>query len=319
MLHIVNGDVVAEKLKQGTIQGDILVWREIYTEGPVFADPSDPAGRSLRADYLETALEIPRRTYISGCEEQEQRLLRFKEYDEVVLWFEHDLFDQTILCRLLHWFSGQELGHAKLNLLCIGSYPGIEPFHGLGQLSVAQLEGLSGTWRGIGQEELELGKAYWEAYTSPEPGRLARLVREKSPVLPFAHKAFAFHLSRFPSVRNGLGIVEQTLLDYASQGLHKSMELFSLAGGRLHWFGMGDIQYLAILNNLSAGPNPLVTIEGADNLIRITDTGRAVQAGETDWASLHEVDCWLGGVHLQGSNPLWRWDTNANTIVAAEV
>lgn len=37
MLHIVNGDIVAKKLKQGVVPGDILVWREIYSEGFSFS------------------------------------------------------------------------------------------------------------------------------------------------------------------------------------------------------------------------------------------------------------------------------------------
>lgn len=36
MLHIVNGDVVGEMLKQGVVQGDVLVWREVYPAGPIF-------------------------------------------------------------------------------------------------------------------------------------------------------------------------------------------------------------------------------------------------------------------------------------------
>lgn len=44
MLHIVNGDSLAEKLKQ-VVHGDILVWREIYSEGPVFLDPAEPSNR----------------------------------------------------------------------------------------------------------------------------------------------------------------------------------------------------------------------------------------------------------------------------------
>ncbi|MGM0885058.1 MAG: hypothetical protein ACQEXQ_28955 [Bacillota bacterium] len=43
MLHIVNGDSVGHKLKVSAVQGDILVWREIYTEGPVFVQPELPA------------------------------------------------------------------------------------------------------------------------------------------------------------------------------------------------------------------------------------------------------------------------------------
>ena len=63
------------------------------------------------------------------------------------MWFEHDLFDQTMLWYLLRWFSGQTLGRTKLSLLCIGEFPGVDRFRGLGQLTVAQLKTLSGTWR----------------------------------------------------------------------------------------------------------------------------------------------------------------------------
>ncbi|MGG1643925.1 RNA polymerase sigma factor [Paenibacillus sp. NRS-1782] len=53
MLHIVNGDVVGEMLKQGVVQGDVLVWREVYPSGPIFANPAGAEERSLRARVLE--------------------------------------------------------------------------------------------------------------------------------------------------------------------------------------------------------------------------------------------------------------------------
>lgn len=71
MLHIVNGDSVAEKLRQGVVQGDILVWREVYPQGPVFIDPTVGDNRSVRAEYLEQTMGIPRSEYIEGSERQE--------------------------------------------------------------------------------------------------------------------------------------------------------------------------------------------------------------------------------------------------------
>ncbi|HEY2494988.1 MAG TPA: DUF1835 domain-containing protein, partial [Paenibacillus sp.] len=146
MLHIVNGDSVAEKLRQGVVQGDILVWREVYPEGPIFVDPTEYVNRSVRAQYLEKAMGIPSAEYICISKTQEKVLADFNKYEEIVLWFEHDLFDQTMLCYLLHWFVQQSLGKTKLSLLCIGTYPEIKLFRGLGQLSVKQMETLSGTW-----------------------------------------------------------------------------------------------------------------------------------------------------------------------------
>lgn len=330
MLHIVNGDTVAEKLRQGIVQGDTLVWREIYSEGPVFLDTFNPSSRSARATDLEKTMGIPSEEYINGCESQEQKLRQFNNYDEIILWFEHDLFDQTMLCCLLHWFSKQKLGRTKLNLLCIGSFPGIEPFRGLGQLSIEQVRTLSGTWRLIDRKELESGSAYWEAFTSSDPRHLAQLLQADSSVLPFAKDAFHFHLSRFPSVRNGLGIVEQTALELIGNNVNKPFELFRSVGDKLHWFGMGDLQFWVILRQMAEGSHPLIDFEGTDTVIpgysksspefqhcqiQLTDTGRRVRDGQEDWASIHEMDCWLGGVHLQGNKPLFRWDGQKQSIV----
>lgn len=135
MLHIVNGDSVGDKLKQGNIQGDILVWRELYSFGPVYTKMDEPDHRRTRAQYLEQTLGIPQKEYIGTCESQERKLQDFRKYDEVVLWFEHDLFDQTMLAYLLHWFKEQSLGNTRLSLLCIGAYPGIELFAGWGSLA----------------------------------------------------------------------------------------------------------------------------------------------------------------------------------------
>ncbi|MDF2725089.1 MAG: polymerase, sigma-24 subunit, ecf subfamily, partial [Paenibacillus sp.] len=105
MLHIVNGDTVGDKLRKGNIRGDVLVWREVYPVGPVFANRSEPHQRSARAEYLQKAMGIPAEVYEATCKSQEQILHNFHKYDEVVLWFEHDLFDQLMLSYLLHWFS----------------------------------------------------------------------------------------------------------------------------------------------------------------------------------------------------------------------
>ncbi|MDF2958557.1 MAG: DNA-directed polymerase subunit sigma [Paenibacillus sp.] len=331
MLHIVNGDSVAEKLRQGVVHGDILVWREIYPEGPVFLDPTEYANRSFRAQYLEKALGIPSKEYINISKNQEEILAGFHKYEEIVLWFEHDLFDQTMLCYLLYWFSQMTLGKTKLSLLCIGAYPGIALFRGLGQLSVKQMKTLSGTWQSIGHEELALGKTVWEAYCSPDPTKLFQLLDDgHTAALPFAHNAFQLHLSRLPSTRNGLGIVEQTTLEMVQNGLNSPVDLFEQVGNTLHELGMGDLQYWHSLAKMSQAPYPLLNIEGLKTFpgytdpspsfhhcqVVLTEFGRKVMAGKEDSISMNGIDEWYGGVHLHGHSGLWRWDTSRKIIVA---
>ncbi|AJS58675.1 DNA-directed RNA polymerase subunit sigma [Paenibacillus sp. IHBB 10380] len=329
MLHIVNGDSVAEKLRQGVVQGDILVWREVYPEGPIFVDPTEYANRSVRAQYLEKAMGIPSAEHIRISKTQEKVLVDFNKYEEIVLWFEHDLFDQTMLCYLLHWFAQQSLGKTKLSLLCIGTFPEIKLFRGLGQLSVKQMETLSGTWQAVGQEELELGSAMWEAYASSDPMKLYQMLQGDTSALPFAHNAFQLHLSRLPSTHNGLGIVEQTTLEMVHSGLNSPLGLFEHVGNKLHELGMGDLQYWHNLAKISQGPFPLLNIEGLQTFpnykdpspsfrhckVVLTELGRNVMDGKEDRISMNGIDEWYGGIHLHNHPRQWRWDTSRKIVV----
>ena len=48
--------------------------------------------------------------------------------------------------------------------------------------------------------------------------------------------------------------------------------------------------------------------------LRLTDTGARVLAGDADHVRLNGIDRWIGGVHLRGSSPKWRWDDGTETI-----
>jgi hypothetical protein len=277
---------------------------------------------------LERTLGIPQTEYINISEIQEQTLQGFRKYKEIVLWFEHDLFDQTMLVFLLHWFAKQPLGQTQLNLLCIGEYPGIELFRGLGQLTAKQLEELSGTWHPIGRRELELGSKVWEAYASHEVDKHIRLLQEDTSALPFVRAAFEAHLSRLPSTHNGLGSIEQTTLEMVAGGINKPFELFDQVGNKLNILGMGDLEYWYRLAKMSEQPYPLLSIEGlaefpnfklpvpsfGECVITLTKLGGEVLAGNQDWAAVNGMDEWFGGLHLQGQTASWRWDASQKKV-----
>ncbi|AIQ48260.1 DNA-directed RNA polymerase subunit sigma [Paenibacillus sp. FSL R7-0273] len=335
MLHIVNGDSVGNMLKQGIVQGDVLVWREVYSAGPNVMNSAGDQERAFRAKVLEQSMGIPSAEYIAGCKEQEKRLQDYSSYEEVVLWFEHDLFDQSMLAYLLHWFKGRRLGRTRLSLLCIGEFPGIGLFHGLGQLTPEQLSTLNGTWRSIGPDELELGSELWQAYAAADPEQMADLLELRkdqlaASALPFAYTAFQAHLSRLPSVENGLGIVEQTTLLKVRGGADTPLKLFRQVTDELHVLGMGDLEYWLYLRGMVQGPNPLLYIDGAEaadhwdfrqvtdflnRKVTATTLGGQVLDGKKDRVTAQGIDVWYGGLHLQGHSVPWRWDSLAQRPV----
>jgi hypothetical protein len=54
-----------------------------------------------------------------------------------------------------------------------------------------------------------------------------------------------------------------------------------------------------------------------DDELTITDDGRRVLAGDADRVSLCGIDRWLGGVHVTGTGPVWRWDARRQVVRVA--
>ena len=259
------------------------------------------------------------------AERWDQQLASFPDYDEVVLWLEHDLFDQLLLVRHLDWFSRQPMRRTRLSLICIGEFPGFEPFHGLGQLDEVQLASLLGTREPVSTEQLTLGRAAWDAFTAPDPTRLDAAANDASQsVLPFLAGALHRFIEEYPAVGDGLPRTERHILELLADGESSLAELFRAYQKTEERVFMGDTTFWRRVRELAAGPAPLVWIKGdasepPHGHVELTDAGRAVRAGEADWVRLNGVDRWFGGVRLQapvGGEVPWRYDRATGRLVA---
>src|SRR3989442_3729013 len=158
MLHVTNGDSVVEGFRQGAIPGVFLPWRDVLHDGAV------PHRDSLEALSDVRAGEIARlrgqgdyNAFRAGFAERDATLTAFRDYDETVLWFEHDLYDQLQLLQILDWFSKQDLSGYPLSMIHVASHPEVTPFYGLGQLTGAQLAALLPTRKPVTRQQLALG------------------------------------------------------------------------------------------------------------------------------------------------------------------
>jgi hypothetical protein len=63
---------------------------------------------------------------------------------------------------------------------------------------------------------------------------------------------------------------------------------------------------------------PVFTREPAEHRFRvrlsITDAGRKVLTGATDWLSLQPPPRWVGGVRIEAGGPNWRWDDEQKRV-----
>src|SRR5262249_40410269 len=124
----------------------------------------------------------------------EEKLRSGPNQDEVVLWFEHCLFCQTMLVYLLNRFAGQELSCTKLSLICINAFPGKPNFRGLGELNADELASLFDTRHKVTAAELNLAVGAWAAYSSPSPADIVNLLKDNTDGLPFVRDALTAHL-----------------------------------------------------------------------------------------------------------------------------
>ncbi|PFP22939.1 hypothetical protein COJ96_24890 [Bacillus sp. AFS073361] len=312
MIHIVNGDVVGNKI--GNLPGDVLVWREMYDFGPLSHDISGEKWISCRADFFERKLAIPAALFIQNCKEQNRFLSEIPKKTEIVLWFEHDRYDQTMLMFLLNELSKKEL--KNLSMVTINEYEGEEPFYGLGQLASHQLEELFHKKKQtISEEQINEAITGWQAYTSKNPMEIENWIEASKQKLPFLKQALQYHLSFFPSIHTGLNEVETFVIKNLDKNPSSFIELFQAITQKRSNDGISDLYFAAMLNELMKGPypflecdNPLPNYENPVPLakLRLTSDGLDVLYGRNTSFEFYERDWWLGGVYLK--EEIWFWN-----------
>jgi len=331
-LHITNGDSAASLIVASTVPGDVLPWRDVLHDGPVPGGLSLAELSQVRAGYLSEGFGKPLPDVQGDFALRDEQLQGCDRYDEVILWFEHDLYDQLQLLQLLDWLHAHPRGHARCSMICIDRFPGIERFQGLGQLDSEQIATLHGKQVEITPQQTALGAEGWRAFTHSDPTQLNAYCREDLNSLPFMRDAVTRLLEEYPCVKSGLSRTEQRIVEIVADGEVQPGQMF--ARNQLYETApyMGDWSFWRRIENLCGGtrallectPGPFHYPPGHpfdDNFraqqLRLTKVGKDVLAGCADWLNLHPVDVWLGGTHLVEGAPMWRWNEASRTIEAS--
>ena len=335
MLHITNGDSVGGTLRQTGLSGAIVIWKDILHEGPTPAGLSLGQMSQLRARFLADCALGPYEEILADFLSRDTTLAQFAVHQEVILWFEHDLYDQLQLIQLLDWFSHQDRTPSTISLICINAFPGIVPFLGLGQLNASQLRSLYETRHPLTGEAFTLGSEAWKAFCSPDPKALEAFLQKDTSTLPFLKAALLRHLEQFPALQGGLSRTERQILEVVASGVHTPFEIFRATQEQEESPFLGDTSFWLYLSGLCTGRKPfLKRADGAafslpaddshdpafrEQVLTLTEEGQNALIGQADWIkSRSGIDRWLGGVHLQGQEAAWRWDTRLATLVQVQ-
>jgi len=267
-LHITSGDSAGEILAKSSLLGEVFVWHDILYDGP--RHPGWPTEDTLngRATFLEKATGggLDRQLILETLRYQYHRLTEAALNKHIVLWFDACLFDQSMLAHILTCIRSR---HAeKVELLCVDEFPGIEPFHGLGQLLPDQLASLYGNRRPVTDDQFEFAARVDIAFATQATDTLAELSNTTNAPLPWIPAAVTRWLLERPDPVTGLGRLEDLALTAIRAGSDTPGKIFaSVAANDTPPRFWGHTTLWAKINALVERDPPLIEIEGpADRL-----------------------------------------------------
>lgn len=245
-LHILNGDATLFVFNQTTIAGDILVWREILSDGPV----SKKNLWELRSDWIFKKFGETPANYQQKVIKEAEKLTHLDKYSETILWFEYDLTCQINLIYILSSINSMYKKDNCISLICPESIEGMPNFKGLGELNSTQLNKLLSQKIKLQKADLALASEAWDLYIDNNFEKISAFLTRDFGNLPLLKKAFKAHLLRFPNPTTQLNHIEKVLLDFTNSGISSKRELYDAFWAQESIYGLTDLQLDHILNQL---------------------------------------------------------------------
>ena len=273
LLHITSGDSAGGSLSKAGLTGEVLVWHDILYDGP--RSPGWPDNESLtaRATFLEKATGggLSQDRISETLKDQYRMLEESGRRERIILWFDACLFDQSMLVHILSCLCSRNI--LEVDLLCIDSYPGIEPFDGLGQLEPDQLAECYDRRRKVKDDQFAFAEEVDTAFALHDVAALEMIAALSEPPLRWIPAAVARWLVEEPNPATGLGRLESLAFEAIRKGCDTPGQIFkSVANKDVHPQYWGDTTLWAKINALADREPPLVHIDGpAQRLPQWTD------------------------------------------------
>ncbi|MEO9513310.1 MAG: DUF1835 domain-containing protein [Flavobacteriaceae bacterium] len=288
LLHITNGDNFTSKLQSLKLKGDIITWREMLCEGKTLCAVGSESFWKTRFEFLNKNYKVSKSWFVEKTLKEYRSLCNHKQQDQIVLWFEYDLFCQINMLAVLSWLKTHRR-HAEISLVCSGKEDESDKLYGLNELSDEKLLDLYENRTVLSQDDIEFADYVWQLYCSDNPIRLENLVAHNNFQFQYLTSALKTHLKRFPTIKNGLNELENRVLTMADQKPATRKELLGNVLSNQGYYGFGDTQYERIITSLK----PLF---GSFNPVKLTKKGKEVLANRANYYSqIQDNQLYLGG------------------------
>jgi len=268
-LHITNGSVVTERLKTLQYKGEFLTWHEMLCEGPTTIKIDSDEFITTRESFLNQfyGLEYKKETFKAELD----KLNDLSEIEDIVLWFEYDLFCHINMIAVISLLLQKEVKR-PIYLVCSGRLENEKGLKGLGELNTAQLLNHYKNKVLLNDKDLLLAQQCWFIYNSKTHNDFKPYITQSSS-FNYLTNCLKAHLKRFPDTRSGLSTLEFNILKLIKKEHINS--LHHLLGYVLNYqgyYGFGDLQVQRIIKHLE----PFYTI--GENQIQLNRQGELVLA-----------------------------------------
>lgn len=289
LLHITNGDDLAGKIVEMDLPGDIIIWREMLCEGPASQDVGDAEFQKLRRRFLKENYHISKQEYHDKFVTELEKLAAINNYDEIVLWFEFDLFSHMNVLAVIS-FLLQNKKNDPLSLVCSRKLEGEQELVPLSELSEEQLEKHYEQRIPLTDDDVRTAELIWELYCSKNPKRLTSEIN-KTTNFEYLASSIRAHIERFPSAKTGLNTLEINVLKLIDR--HEIKSLHHLLGYALQYqgyYGYVDVQMQRVIDKL----RDFYTL--SDSRIHLNEEGQKALSGSKNFYQRLKDNEYYGGI-----------------------
>jgi len=302
VLIITNGSCAVDAIERAGIDGEKLPWEDVLHDGPIPEGLDLDGLATVRARFIADRGWGAFEDTLASFRRRDARLRRSHDDEEVVLWFEHDLYDQLQMIQVLDWFGAPARRPIKLSLICHARF--------VSQSPEADLRSDFAGRSAVNDEQVALAMDAWRAVRAPTPEGVVDLLNSDMRCLPFLRAALLRFLEELPG-RDGLARSERQLAAAVADGATTLGDAFQRTQEFENARFLGDASFARYVDRLTRGPAPLLRVDTEG--LALTDVGRAVLEDREDRIRVNGFHRWWGGVRLT-TDSLWRWDAEKQAL-----
>lgn len=301
-LHITNGQVLTDYLKDLEVEGEILTWHEMLCEGPTIAGIDSKEFISARKRFLKECYDIE--LDVERFNDELSKLHPENNYEKIVLWFEYDLFCHINLIAAMSLIHQRELKLPQY-LVCSGRVRGEKEMKGLAELTRSQLLNHYQNKVELTDLDKDLAISLWRTYCGRDHNLFKPYITIESS-FEYMGACLKAHLMRFPDSKSGLDAIEKNILEIVkTKDIKSKNHLLGYILNYQGYYGYSDIQLKRKIDELD------VFFKETDEYIILNRFGHEAILGTSNYAKKINNSLTFGGLKRLD----YQFDVHQNKLI----